>query len=100
MAGPGPSSAFSAGKARAIEAFLAAHATTLTLYVGGHTAVPATALMPLDKLFVPPALDGQDGFVQPMAAWMTSCSRLCVMCSGMTTRHQTGGLKPRSAIRS
>lgn len=64
------------GKARAIEAFLAAHATTLTHRVGAHTTVPrrqrdtqdlvrvvtpATALVPLDKLIVPPALDGHDG---------------------------------------
>ncbi|AOY97686.1 integrase (plasmid) [Cupriavidus sp. USMAA2-4] len=71
--------AIGAGKARAIEAFLRVHAESLGRGIGGHVAVPRrqryaheldrvvprgapdNALVPLDKLVLPAALDGRDG---------------------------------------
>ncbi|CAG9185989.1 phage integrase family protein [Cupriavidus pampae] len=69
--------AVGAGKARMIEAFLDAHAESLGRAIGGHVAVPRrqryahelasvvpksdSALVPLEKLVVPAALDGRDG---------------------------------------
>lgn len=69
--------AIGAGKARTIEAFLNAHAESLGRAIGTHVAVPRrqryahelarvvpraeSALVPLDKLVVPAALDGRDG---------------------------------------
>ncbi|WP_416047486.1 phage integrase family protein [Cupriavidus basilensis] len=65
-----------AGKARAIEAFLQAHAETLARRIGQHVTVPrrqryahelarvvprGTGLVPLDKLVVPAELDGRTG---------------------------------------
>ncbi|MCY1543186.1 hypothetical protein D9M68_789890 [compost metagenome] len=88
------------GKAQAVERFLAAHADTLGRTIGAHAGIPrrqryahelarvvpsATALVPLDKLVVPAALDGAPGPTaarRPSACWprpMTTrpCSRGC-----------------------
>lgn len=68
--------AIGTGKARMIESFLQAHADTLGRSIGGHVDVPrrqryqhelagvtarSTALVPLEKLSVPAALDGREG---------------------------------------
>lgn len=81
--------AIGAGKARMIETFLHAHATTLGRGIGDHVAVPrrqrfsheldpvvphaSDALVPLEKLRMPAALDGRDGIYRvPQARCMIS----------------------------
>lgn len=79
-----------AGKARAIERFLRAHADTLTRRIGDHVAVPrrqryahelarvvsrTTGLVPLDKLVVPAELDGRAGaYRRPQAQCLLSAT--------------------------
>ncbi|TWG87956.1 site-specific recombinase XerD [Cupriavidus gilardii J11] len=79
-----------AGKARAIERFLSAHADTMTRRIGSHVAVPrrqryahelarvvprTTGLVPLDKLVVPAELDGRAGaYRRPQAQCLLSAT--------------------------